>query len=67
MDVTAPNPSWPPITELIVAQTTQLQDELVLKNFISKGSHRFNLIDVEIVPTDAERRNRFNLLLSRRG
>ena len=37
---------------LIVAQTTQLQDELVLKNFISKDPTASNLIDVEIVPTD---------------
>ncbi|HEV8074261.1 MAG TPA: TolC family protein [Candidatus Acidoferrum sp.] len=37
---------------LIVAQTTQLQDELVLKNFISKDPTVSNLIDVEIVPTD---------------
>jgi len=37
---------------LIVAQTTRLQDELVLKNFISKDPTASNLIDVEIVPTD---------------
>ena len=37
---------------LIVAQTTRLQDELVLKNFISKDPLASNLIDVEIVPTD---------------
>jgi outer membrane protein len=37
---------------LIVAQTTQLQDELVLKNFISKDPMASNLLDVEIVPTD---------------
>ena len=37
---------------LIVAQTTQLQDELVLKNFISKDPTASNLIDVEIIPTD---------------
>ncbi|HTA56779.1 MAG TPA: TolC family protein [Candidatus Baltobacteraceae bacterium] len=37
---------------LIVAQTVQLQDELVLKNFISKDPTASNLIDVEIVPTD---------------
>jgi outer membrane protein len=37
---------------LIVAQTTQLQDELVLKNFISKDPTVSNLIDVEIIPTD---------------
>jgi len=37
---------------LIVAQTTQLQDELVLKNYISKDPMASNLIDVEIIPTD---------------
>src|SRR5215470_17220524 len=37
---------------LIVAQTTQLQDELVLKNQISKDPTASNLIDVEIIPTD---------------
>jgi outer membrane protein TolC len=37
---------------LIVAQTTQLQDELALKNFISKDPMASNLINVEIVPTD---------------
>jgi outer membrane protein len=37
---------------LIVAQTTQLQDELVLKNYISKDPMASNLINVEIVPTD---------------
>jgi outer membrane protein len=37
---------------LIVAQTVQLQDELVLKNFISKDPTASDLIDVEIVPTD---------------
>jgi outer membrane protein len=37
---------------LIVAQTTQLQDELVLKNDISKDPLAFNLISVEIIPTD---------------
>jgi outer membrane protein len=37
---------------LIVAQTTRLQDELVLKNFISKDPLASNLIDVEIIPTD---------------
>jgi outer membrane protein len=37
---------------LIVAQTTQLQDELVLKNFISKDPTASNLIDVEIIPSD---------------
>ena len=39
-------------TNLIVAQTTQLQDELVLKNYISKDPMASNLINVEIVPTD---------------
>jgi outer membrane protein len=37
---------------LIVAQTTQLQDELVLKNYISKDPMASNLINVEIIPTD---------------
>jgi outer membrane protein len=37
---------------LIVAQTTQLQDEQVLKNAISKDPLAKNLINVEIVPTD---------------
>ncbi len=37
---------------LIVAQTTRLQDELVLKNFISKDPLASNLINVEIIPTD---------------
>src|SRR5216683_2387512 len=37
---------------LIVAQTTKLQDELVVKNFISKDPLASNLINVEIVPTD---------------
>ncbi|HXH66929.1 MAG TPA: TolC family protein [Candidatus Limnocylindrales bacterium] len=37
---------------LIVAQTTRLQDELVVKNFISKDPLASNLINVEIVPTD---------------
>ncbi|MGB7847867.1 MAG: TolC family protein [Candidatus Acidiferrum sp.] len=37
---------------LIVAKTTQLQDELVLKNYISKDPMASNLINVEIVPTD---------------
>ncbi len=37
---------------LIVAQTTRLQDELVLKNAISKDPLAFNLINVEIIPTD---------------
>src|SRR5216684_3840598 len=37
---------------LIVAQTTKIQDELVLKNFISKDPLASNLINVEIIPTD---------------
>jgi outer membrane protein TolC len=37
---------------MIVAQTTQLQDELVLKNYISKDPMASNLLDVEIIPTD---------------
>jgi outer membrane protein len=36
----------------IVAQTTQLQDELVLKNYISKDPTASNLLNVEIIPTD---------------
>jgi outer membrane protein len=39
-------------TNLIVAQTTQLQDELFLKNFISKDPMASNLINVEVIPTD---------------
>ncbi len=37
---------------LIVAQTTELQDQLVLKNYISKDPLGSNLINIEIVPTD---------------
>jgi outer membrane protein len=37
---------------LLVAQTTQLQDEQVLKNAISKDPLAANLINVEIIPTD---------------
>jgi outer membrane protein len=37
---------------LIVAQTTQLQDELTLKNYIAKDPMASNLLDVEIIPTD---------------
>ncbi|HTC42866.1 MAG TPA: TolC family protein [Candidatus Acidoferrales bacterium] len=37
---------------LIVAQTTQLQDELTLKNYIAKDPLASNLLDVEIIPTD---------------
>jgi len=39
-------------TNLIVAQTTQLQDELALKNYISKDPTASDLLNVEIVPTD---------------
>jgi outer membrane protein TolC len=39
-------------TNLIVAQTTQLQDELILKNYISKDPMASNLINVEVIPTD---------------
>jgi len=39
-------------TSLIVAQTTQLQDELILKNYISKDPTASNLIAVEVIPTD---------------
>ena len=38
---------------LIFAQTIQLQDEQTLKNFISKDPLAPNIINVEIVPTDA--------------
>src|SRR5450432_390079 len=37
---------------LIVAQTTQLQDEQVLKNAISKDPLAPNLLNVEIIPSD---------------
>jgi outer membrane protein len=37
---------------LIVAQTTQLQDELSLKNYISKDPMASNLLNVEVIPTD---------------
>jgi len=37
---------------LIVAQTTQLQDEQVLKNAMTKNPLAANLINVEIIPTD---------------
>ncbi|HUN61736.1 MAG TPA: TolC family protein, partial [Candidatus Sulfotelmatobacter sp.] len=37
---------------LIIAQTTELQDQLSLKNYISKDPMASNLLDVEIVPTD---------------
>jgi len=39
-------------TNLIVAQTTQLQDEVALKNYIAKDPTASNLLNVEIVPTD---------------
>jgi outer membrane protein len=39
-------------TQLIIAQTTQLQDELVLKNYISKDPTASNLLNVEVIPTD---------------
>jgi outer membrane protein len=37
---------------LIVAQTTQLQNEQILKNAISKNPMAPNLVNVEIIPTD---------------
>src|SRR5208283_4400252 len=37
---------------LIVAQTIQLQDDLNLKNYISKDPLASNLLSVEIIPTD---------------
>ena len=37
---------------LIVAQTTQFQDEQVLKNAMTKDPLANNLINVEIIPTD---------------
>lgn len=37
---------------LIVAQTTQLQDEQILKNAMSKNPLATNLINVEIIPLD---------------
>ncbi len=37
---------------LIIAQTTQLQDEQILKNAISKDPLAPTLINVEIIPTD---------------
>jgi outer membrane protein len=37
---------------LIVAETTRLQDEQTLKNAISKNPFAHNLVDVEIVPLD---------------
>jgi outer membrane protein TolC len=53
LDVTRAESEWATDRQnLIVAQTTRLQDELVLKNFISKDPLASNLINVEIVPTD---------------
>jgi outer membrane protein TolC len=37
---------------LIIAQTTKLQDEQILKNAISKDPLAANLINVEIIPSD---------------
>ncbi len=37
---------------LVLAQTTQLQNEQTLKNFISKDPLAPNIINVEIIPTD---------------
>ncbi|HKV24981.1 MAG TPA: TolC family protein [Candidatus Acidoferrum sp.] len=37
---------------LVLAQTTQLQDEQTLKNFISKDPLSTNMVNVEIIPTD---------------
>ena len=37
---------------LIIAQTTKLQDEQILKNAISKDPLAPNIINVEIIPTD---------------
>src|SRR5580693_5042846 len=37
---------------LIFAQTTQLQDEQTLKNFISKDPLAANIINVQVIPTD---------------
>jgi outer membrane protein len=39
-------------TNLIVAQTTQLQDELILKNYISKDAMASNLLNVELILMD---------------
>jgi outer membrane protein len=53
LDVTRAESEWATDRQnLIVAQTTKLQDELVVKNFISKDPLASNLINVEIVPTD---------------
>lgn len=38
---------------LIFAQTIQLQDEQALKNFVSKDPMAPNIVNVEIIPTDA--------------
>jgi outer membrane protein len=37
---------------LIIAQTTELQDQLALKNYISKDPMASDLLDVEIIPLD---------------
>lgn len=37
---------------LVLAQTTQLQDEQTLKNYISKDPLSANMVNVEIIPTD---------------
>lgn len=37
---------------LVVSQTTQLQDEQTLKNYISKDPLAPNMVNVEIIPTD---------------
>jgi outer membrane protein TolC len=53
LDVTRAESEWATDRQnLIVAQTVRLQDELVVKNFISKDPLASNLINVEIVPTD---------------
>ena len=37
---------------LIIAQTTQLQDEQTLKNYISKDPLAPNMVNVQIIPSD---------------
>ena len=39
--------------DLIFAQTVQLQDEQTLKNFIAKDPLAPNIVNIEIIPTDA--------------
>lgn len=39
--------------DLIFAQTVQLQDEQTLKNFIAKDPLAPNVVNIEIIPTDA--------------